>query len=217
MKAVPRRLIVLGGGPVGVELAQAVRRFGGEVVLVEGAGHVLAREPAPLGEALGEVLAPRRDRARPRRARNRGAARGRGLHLGAGRRSRAARRPAARRHRPASARQWDRPRDGRRRGHAHGIPVDGNLRAAEGLWAIGDVNGAWPLTHVGKYQGDVVAANILGEPRKANYEAVPRVVYTDPQAAAVGAVEARFSGTAAMSWWRRWRPTRVPTPSPTAS
>ena len=59
MKAVPRRLLILGGGPVGVEMAQAVRRLGGEVALVEGAEHVLAREPAPLGEALGEVL--RRD------------------------------------------------------------------------------------------------------------------------------------------------------------
>ena len=59
MKAVPRRLLVLGGGPVGVEMAQAVRRLGGEVALVEGAAHLLPREPAPLGEALGEVL--RRD------------------------------------------------------------------------------------------------------------------------------------------------------------
>src|SRR4051794_25082156 len=56
MKAVPRSLIVLGGGPVGVELAQAVRQLGGEVVLVERGEHLLAREPAPLGEALGEVL-----------------------------------------------------------------------------------------------------------------------------------------------------------------
>src|SRR5215217_942182 len=59
MTVVPRRLLVLGGGPVGVEMAQAVRRLGGEAVLVEGAGRLLAREPAPLGEALGEVL--RRD------------------------------------------------------------------------------------------------------------------------------------------------------------
>src|ERR671910_164866 len=59
MKAVPRRLLILGGGPVGTEMAQAVRRLGGEVVLVEGAAHVLSNEPAPLGEALGEVL--RRD------------------------------------------------------------------------------------------------------------------------------------------------------------
>src|SRR6202453_1480480 len=56
MKAVPRRLLILGGGPVGAEMAQAVRRLGGEVALVEAAAHVLAREPAPLGEALGEVL-----------------------------------------------------------------------------------------------------------------------------------------------------------------
>jgi dihydrolipoamide dehydrogenase len=82
---------------------------------------------------------------------------------------------------------------------AHGVPVDAHLRAAERLWAIGDVNGLWPLTHVGKYQGDVVAANILGEPRKANYEAVPRVVYTDPQAAAVGASAGRFTATAALA------------------
>jgi pyruvate/2-oxoglutarate dehydrogenase complex dihydrolipoamide dehydrogenase (E3) component len=59
MKAVPRRLLVLGAGPAGVELAQVVRRFGGEAALVEAAERVLAREPAPLGEALGEVTAAR--------------------------------------------------------------------------------------------------------------------------------------------------------------
>ena len=81
----------------------------------------------------------------------------------------------------------------------HGIHVDDHLRAGERLWAIGDVNGIWPLTHVGEYEGDVVAANIAGEARPANYEAVPRVTYTDPQAAAVGATEAAYSGTAAVS------------------
>ena len=99
-----------------------------------------------------------------------------------------------------------------------GIPVDAQLRAGERLWAIGDVTGIWPLTHVGKYQGDVVAANILGEPREANYDAVPRVVYTDPQAAAVGATEAPSARTALrLGGRRRRRPTRAPTPSPTAS
>ncbi|MBV8998771.1 MAG: NAD(P)/FAD-dependent oxidoreductase [Solirubrobacterales bacterium] len=80
-----------------------------------------------------------------------------------------------------------------------GIHVDAHLRAGERLWAIGDVNGIWPLTHVGEYEGDVVAANIAGDARPANYEAVPRVTYNDPQAAAVGAVEARYSATALVS------------------
>src|SRR5262249_2385533 len=56
MKAVPRRLLILGGGPVGVEMAQVVRRLGGDVVIIDMADHLLGREPAPLGEALGEVL-----------------------------------------------------------------------------------------------------------------------------------------------------------------
>src|SRR5438105_2258016 len=56
MKAVPRRLLILGGGPVGVEMAQVIRRFGGETVIIDMSAHVLGKEPAPLGEALGEVL-----------------------------------------------------------------------------------------------------------------------------------------------------------------
>src|SRR3954469_19268219 len=56
MQAVPRRLVILGGGPVGVEIAQAVRRLGGAATIIDRSAHVLAREPAPLGEALGEVL-----------------------------------------------------------------------------------------------------------------------------------------------------------------
>jgi len=78
----------------------------------------------------------------------------------------------------------------------HGLPVDEYMRAGERLWAIGDVTGIWPLTHVGEYEGDVVADNIAGYARPANYEAVPRVTYTDPQAASVGAVEAEYSATA---------------------
>ena len=195
MKAVPRRLLVLGGGPVGVEMAQAVRRLGGEVALVEGAGHVLSREPAPLGEALGEVL--RRDGVELFLGVHATAARRDGeefvLELDDGNELRGDRLLVATGRRPrvddlgleTVGVEADR----------HGIPVDSRLRAAERLWAIGDVNGIWQLTHVGKYQGEVVAANILGEPREANYDAVPRVVYTDPQAAAVGATEAAFSAT----------------------
>ena len=99
-----------------------------------------------------------------------------------------------------------------------GVPVDSQLRAGERLWAIGDVTGLWPLTHVGKYQGRVVAANILGTPREANYDAVPRVTFTDPQAAAVGATEAPLQRDRAPGATSpRPRPTRAPTPSPTAT
>jgi pyruvate/2-oxoglutarate dehydrogenase complex dihydrolipoamide dehydrogenase (E3) component len=54
------------------------------------------------------------------------------------------------------------------------------MSAGEGIWAIGDVTGIWPPTYVGKYQGRIAAANILGETREADYSAVPRVVFTDP-------------------------------------
>jgi dihydrolipoamide dehydrogenase len=199
MKAIPRRLLILGGGPVGVEMGQAVRRLGGETVVIDMADHLLAREPAPLGEALGEVL--RGEGVKLVLSANASAARRDGeeyvLELDDGRELRGDRLLVATGRRPRVTGigletvgvEAD----------AHGVPVDAHLRAAEGLWAIGDVNGAWPLTHVGKYQGEVVASNILGQPRKADYEAVPRVVYTDPQAAAVGASAGRFSATASLS------------------
>jgi pyruvate/2-oxoglutarate dehydrogenase complex dihydrolipoamide dehydrogenase (E3) component len=199
MKAVPRRLLVLGGGPVGVELAQATHRFGAEVAIVESAEHVLSREPAPLGRALGEAL------------------RGEGIEVHVGVHAARARRDGA-----DYVLELDDGTDlrgdrllvatGRRprvagigletvgiEADPRGIAVDARLRAAERVWAIGDVNGIWPLTHVGEYEGDVVAANILGEPREAHYDAVPRVVYTDPQAAAVGAAAAPFSATYRLS------------------
>ena len=199
MKAVPRRLLVLGGGPVGVEMAQAVRRLGGEVMLVEGAEHVLAREPPPLGEALGAVL--RGDDVELVLGAHVAGARRDGedfvLELEDGRQLRGDRLLVATGRRPRvgglGLETVGIEADGR------GIPVDAHLRAGERLWAIGDVTGIWPLTHVGKYQGDVVAANILGETRAANYEAVPLVVFTDPQAASVGAGEARFTATALVS------------------
>ena len=194
MKAVPRRLLILGGGPVGAEMAQAVRRLGGEVALVEAAAHVLAREPAPLGEALGEVL--RRDGIELFLGIQANAARREGddyvLTLAGGQELRGdhllvgtGRRPRLPDGLAAAGATFD----------AHGVKVDARLSAADRLWAIGDVTGIRLLTHVGKYQGEVVAANILGEPREAHYDAIPDVVYTDPQAAAVGATEAPFSAT----------------------
>jgi dihydrolipoamide dehydrogenase len=199
LKVVPRRLVVLGGGAAGVELAQAIHRLGAEVTLVESADRILAREPPPLGESLGEAL--RREGIElvlgvlATNARRDGT--DYVLELEDGRELRGDRLLVATGRLP--------------RVHdigletvgvvadERGIPVDAHLRAGEGLWAIGDVNGLWPFTHMGEYQGDVVAANILGEARPANYDAVPRVVYTDPQVAAVGVGEGPFSATAQLS------------------
>ena len=198
MKAVPRHLLILGGGPVGAEMAQAVRRLGGDVSLVEAASHVLAREPEPLGDALGEEL--RRDGIELLLGIHATAARRDGtdyvLTLQDGRELRGDHLLAATGRRPRPPAGLD--TVGVTAG-PNGIPVDSRLRAGERLWAIGDVTGIRLLTHVGKYQGEVVASNILGEPREANYEAVPDVVYTDPQAAAVGAPEGRFSATVPIS------------------
>jgi pyruvate/2-oxoglutarate dehydrogenase complex dihydrolipoamide dehydrogenase (E3) component len=199
MKAVPRRLLVLGGGPAGVELAQVVRRFGGEAVVIEGADRVLPREPAQLGQALSEAL--RQDGIELKLGQHASAARRDGddyvLAFGDGTEVRGDKLLVATGRRP------------RVEGigletvgveaNPHGIPVDEYMRVGERLWAIGDVTGIWPLTHVGEYTGDVVAANIAGENHPANFEAVPRVTYTDPQAAAVGATEARYSASAILS------------------
>jgi pyruvate/2-oxoglutarate dehydrogenase complex dihydrolipoamide dehydrogenase (E3) component len=198
MKAVPRRLLILGGGPVGVELAQVVLRLGGEAVIVEGAANLLPHTPAPLGEALGEAL--RHDGAELALGVHATAARRDGddyvLVLDDGRELRGDRLLVATGRRVRIPAGLD--TVGVTAG-PHGLPVDSHLVVTEGLWAIGDVTGLFLLTHVGKYQGEIVAANILGEPREANYEAVPSAVYTDPQAAAVGAGEATYSGTAKLS------------------
>jgi pyruvate/2-oxoglutarate dehydrogenase complex dihydrolipoamide dehydrogenase (E3) component len=195
---VPRRLLVVGGGPVGVEMGQALRRMGAEVALVEGVDHLLGREPKPLGDALGEVL------------------RAEGIELHLGDQVSAARKDGAdfvlevggaelRGDRLLVA-TGRRPRlDGLGLGNIgiepgkRGIEVDSRMRAADGVWAIGDVTGVWPLTYVGKYQGRIVAANIAGRDREADYNAVPRVVFTDPQAAAVGEPEGELTATAQLA------------------
>ncbi len=79
------------------------------------------------------------------------------------------------------------------------VEVDARMRIGGGLWAIGDVTGIWPLTYVGKYQGRIAAANILGEPRDADYSAVSRVVFTDPQAAAVGEPDGPVTATVSLA------------------
>jgi pyruvate/2-oxoglutarate dehydrogenase complex dihydrolipoamide dehydrogenase (E3) component len=189
MTEVPRRLLVLGGGAVGVEMAQAAARFGAEVALVEGAPHLLAREPAELGEALAEALEA--DGVELRLGEHATGARMDGdryvLAFADGGELRGDRLLVATGRAPRTAGigletigvEAD----------PHGVAVDERMRVAGGVWAVGDVTGLLMFTHVGKYQGRIAAADILGREARADYRAVPRVVFTDPQIAAVGSAE----------------------------
>jgi pyruvate/2-oxoglutarate dehydrogenase complex dihydrolipoamide dehydrogenase (E3) component len=199
LRELPRRLLVLGGGAVGVELAQALARMGVSVALVEGADAVLPREPRALGDALGAAL--RADGVELLLGQHASAARRDGgdyvLEFPDGSELRGDRLLVATGRRPRTdgiGLETVGIEPGRT-----GIEVDARMAASPGVWAIGDVTGIWPLTYVGKYQGRVAAANILGRPTEANYDAVPRVVFTDPQAAAVGEAEGELTATVPMS------------------
>jgi pyruvate/2-oxoglutarate dehydrogenase complex dihydrolipoamide dehydrogenase (E3) component len=195
----PERLVVLGAGPVGVEMSQALARLGASVVLTDRSDQVLPSEPRPLAEAVGSALTSDGvDLLLNREATSvwsdgaeyilefadGSAARGDRLLVATGRRPRVdliGLETVGIEARP------------------QGIAVDDHMSCGDGLWAIGDVTGLWHYTHVGEYQARVAAANILGRPRVANYEAMPRVVFTDPQAASVGAMTGEFTATVPLS------------------
>ncbi len=189
----PRSLVVLGAGPVGLELAQAFHRFGTEVTLVEVAEHALPAEEPENGAAMGEVLraegmtlhtgvsakAVRRGEAGGVvvALSDGGTAEGERLMVATGRRSdlRALGVDAAGMDPAAPA-----------------VAVDEYLRAAPGVWSVGDVTGKGAFTHMAMYQARIATARILGrDHRPADYSAVPRVTFTDPEVASVGLTEAR--------------------------
>jgi pyruvate/2-oxoglutarate dehydrogenase complex dihydrolipoamide dehydrogenase (E3) component len=204
-RELPRRLVVLGGGPVGCELAQAFRRLGSEQVTVVVRGQrLLAREEPFAGqevaaafEAEGVDVRLRTEVAAVRRDLPDGPAT---VTLGDGRELTADELLVAAGRRPRTA---DVGLD------TVGLPGDGPVRVdrrlrAEGvdggwLYAVGDCNGLAPFTHMGKYQGRLAGDAILGREVEdlADHGAVPRVTFTDPQVCAVGPTEAeaRRSGT----------------------
>jgi pyruvate/2-oxoglutarate dehydrogenase complex dihydrolipoamide dehydrogenase (E3) component len=195
----PGRLLILGGGPVGLELGQALVRMGASVAVVEGMEHLLAREPKPLGDAVAEALAADgielylgQQAAAARRERDNYV-----LELADGTELRGDRLLVATGRRPRVG-DLGLETVGIEPGRS-GIEVDARMSAVDGVWAIGDVTGIWPLTYVGKYQGRIAAANILGEPRAADYSAVPRVLFTDPQAAAVGDTDGPLTATVSLA------------------
>jgi pyruvate/2-oxoglutarate dehydrogenase complex dihydrolipoamide dehydrogenase (E3) component len=200
MKEVPRRVLILGGGPVGVEVAQALTRFGAEVALVEGGDHLLGREARPAGEALREAL--EREGVELRLGEHASSAEqangGYRLNFESGEPLEGDKLVVATGRRP----RFDGlglESVGVEKSDRGGVKVDERLRAADGVWAIGDATGLMLFTHVGKYQGRVAAADMLGKPARADYRAVPRVVFTDPQVAAVGSSEGDRTGTAQLA------------------
>jgi pyruvate/2-oxoglutarate dehydrogenase complex dihydrolipoamide dehydrogenase (E3) component len=187
-KQVPERLVVLGGGVVGVEMAQAYRSFGSQVTLIEAADRLIAREEPFASDDVEQGLRERGVdvqvgvKATAVKAsggqvevklETGGPARGDELLVAVGRRVNTS----------------DIGLDSVGLEPGKPILVDDTMRAREWLYAIGDVNGRALLTHMGKYQARVAADTILGEEAACivvDGERSPRVIFTDPQVAAVG-------------------------------
>lgn len=189
-REVPGRTVIIGGGPNGIEAAQWLSRFGSEVTIVQSPERLMNREDPKVGDLAKEALEEE------------------GVRVLTGRKAVKARRDGG----EGAVVELDdgaevatdvvviaagrRPRtegiglgsvgiepDGK------GLPVDDHCRLAEGLWALGDVTGVALFTHVAMYQGRIVADNILGKERRADYRGIPRVVFSDPEVAAAGLTE----------------------------
>jgi pyruvate/2-oxoglutarate dehydrogenase complex dihydrolipoamide dehydrogenase (E3) component len=187
---VPRSLIVLGGGPVGLELAQVYGRFGSEVTVVEMMDHLLPLDEPENGDALADVLRSEGMEVHTGVAADKVAGDGAqvDVRLSDGRDLQAERLLVATGRRAnlaalgVGAAGLDE--------SAGFIAVDEHLRAADGIWAIGDATSHGGFTHVAVYQGRIAAADILGQEHSpADYSAVPRVTFTDPEVASVGLTE----------------------------
>ena len=180
---VPQSLVVMGGGPVGCELAQFFSRMGSQVTIVERGEHLFGRVHPDAGEVLGELFREEGidvrigvgiERAEP----------GVQLHLSDGSTLETERLLIATGRRPNVERLG---LDGLGvQITGRGVEVDERLRAAENVWAIGDVTGVAQFTHVGKYQARVAAADMANRHAKADYRAIPAGIFTDPEVATVG-------------------------------
>jgi pyruvate/2-oxoglutarate dehydrogenase complex dihydrolipoamide dehydrogenase (E3) component len=183
---IPERLLVLGGGAVGVELSQAYARFGASVALIEGAERILPGEDPRLSASIAAAL--EQDGVELHvgvtAARVHGGEHEQRVELSDGTELRGSELFVATGRRPASDDLGLESSPVKLERGA--VEVDNRLRAAPGIYAIGDVNAINMTTHTGKYQARVVAAEILGHGYDADYSAIPRVVYTDPNAFGVG-------------------------------
>jgi len=184
----PRRLVVLGGGPVGCELAQIYAAFGSQVTVVEPAESLLADEAAFLGETLAGALrrmgADLRLGTEPAKVERTGS--GLRLWLTDGGTLEADRILVAVGRRPRTE-GLGLETLGVRPAPGDPLPVDETCRVsgAEHLWAAGEVTGA-DTAHAAAYQARIVVDNVLGKRREADRRAIPRVVFTSPSVYAVG-------------------------------
>jgi pyruvate/2-oxoglutarate dehydrogenase complex dihydrolipoamide dehydrogenase (E3) component len=184
---VPESLAVLGGGVVGCEMAQLFRRLGSEVDLVQIGPKLLPREDAEAGELLAACL--REEGVRVHMCTEAEAVECSysdcfHLRVPDGEDIRADRLLVATGRKPNVQGLGLEALEVRL--EQTGVVVDERLRAADGVWAVGDVTGLALFTHVGKYQGRVAARNVAGLDARADYRAVPAVTFTDPQVASVG-------------------------------
>ena len=190
MSEVPESVIVLGGGPVGIEMAQLLARLGSEVTLVHSRDHLLNREeerPTRLiQDALEEDGVTMRLGVRAAKARRKGRAAELEMNDGSTERANVVLVATGRKPRVDGLGLESTPATVGKRG----MRIDQHCRAADGLWGIGDVTGTMQFTHVAKYQGRIASSNIIGRERVASYGSVPRVVFSDPEVAAVGMTEA---------------------------
>ncbi|WP_035286771.1 dihydrolipoyl dehydrogenase family protein [Actinokineospora spheciospongiae] len=187
---VPESLAVIGGGPVGCEFAQVFARFGAEVTLLQSNARLLPQDEPEAGELLAERLAADGVAVRTG-VKITGATHADGrvtLQVEGGEPVTAARVLVA------AGRKTDMAALGLGvyglDESAKGPEVDDRMRAAEGLWAIGDITGKGAFTHMSMYQAGIAGDDILGQETKADYRAVPRVTFTDPEVGSVGLSEA---------------------------
>jgi pyruvate/2-oxoglutarate dehydrogenase complex dihydrolipoamide dehydrogenase (E3) component len=188
---VPGSLIVLGGGPIGVELGQVFARFGSAVTMIETSDRLLSVEEPESGDMLGMVFRHEGIAVHTGTSAEAVAHDGREftVTLSGGTQLRGERLLVATGRHTALA--------GLGVGAvgldetAHHVAVDGYLRAAPGVWAVGDIVGKGAFTHMSMYHAGIVIADILGRPvHEAEYHAVPRVTFTDPEIGSVGLSEA---------------------------
>jgi len=190
-RTLPGHLAVIGGGPIGVELAQAFSRFGSQVTIIEAADRLLPQGDSQASRLLQDALEAEGitiiTATQVAGVRREGDARQ--IALTDGRTVECERILVATGRRPV-VHGLGLEEAGVEFGK-QGIRVDRRMRTTQKhIYAVGDVCGPHPFTHMAEYQAGIALANIVFRtPKKANYRVVPRVVYTDPEVAAVGLTE----------------------------